>query len=275
MGQANSYSSGSYSSYTRVRIIHNIAGGYNIDLYLDGKLQIGNIAYQDITDYLRLMPGRHRIVIKPAGSKRGQKAVISRNILVKRCKMYTLIIAGDVKDPRSHTILPILDEMEEKKVEETTSNGKDETETNATTETETNATTETETNATAETVTNEQTENATDDDTYIRFIHAAAGVPEVDVWYRAYDGDIPLFKKYEYKDASKYIKITPGEITLLVAPEGTQDAIIGPISLDLEKGKTYSVIASGPPKNADETLATSVALTAIVAVDRELYVCVH
>lgn len=220
-----------------VRLIHNVANGPNVDVYLDGKKEVGSVAYQDITDYLKIMAGRHRIVIKASGSKKGEKALIACNVTVKRCKTYSLIVTGDVNNLRSLSVLPVLDEMESSD--------------------------------------NKTNENGDNQEvipmTYVRFIHAAAGAPEVDVWSRSVNGDVPVFEGYEYKDASKYKAVPAGDVTLLVAPAGTQDAVavIGPLTLSLEADKNYTAIASGIV--GDEKAP----ITALVAVDRSLYICLR
>lgn len=216
-------------NYTSVRLLHNVSGAPNVDVYVDGRKRVGNVSYKDFTDYLRLPSGLHSLVVKAAGAKKSDKALLHKTLPVKRCKYYTLIVSGDVEDlDCTLTVLPILDESKD------------------------------------------ECENLERDPemSYLRFVHAAATVGAVDVWSRADDGDVLTFDNFEYKDAAKYLKFNPGDLTLIVSPTGNLDnVLLGPVLLTLEKGKTYSVVATGVVDSVDTPF------DAVLLVDRDLYVC--
>ena len=172
--------------------------------------------------------GYNRLVLRASDSKSGDKSLLTRTLSVKRHKYYTLVISGNSDDlDDSLTILPVLDESID------------------------------------------ECENEKNDPemSYVRFIHAAATAPAVDVWSRTPEGDVPVFEKFEYKDAAKYIKVDPGDLTLVVSPTGSTDAVLGPVVINLEKGKNYSVVATGVVGDAEYPL------DAVLLVDRDLYIC--
>nr|QBK90069.1 MAG: protein of unknown function DUF4397 [Pithovirus LCPAC101] len=84
----------------------------------------------------------------------------------------------------------------------------------------------------------------------IRFVHDAASSPTVDVYYESYDGNMPLFENYSYKDYTKnYLEVDSNDVVLVVTPAGSLDAVIEPFDTTLEEGKVYSFIASGTTTN--------------------------
>lgn len=84
----------------------------------------------------------------------------------------------------------------------------------------------------------------------VRFIHASAGSPAVDVLYESYDGYMELFENYEYTDAtSPYKEINSGKYRFTVTATGTNTSVIDPIDVTLKSGKVYTIIASGIVNN--------------------------
>lgn len=79
---------------------------------------------------------------------------------------------------------------------------------------------------------------------HIRFIHAAATVPNVDIWVN--DG-IKIFENVSYGSTGKpsYWGIMATKVNLSVKPAGSFSTVLGPLPLNLESGKTYTIIASG------------------------------
>lgn len=86
----------------------------------------------------------------------------------------------------------------------------------------------------------------------IRFIHAAADAPPVNV----YVNKNIVFKDVKYGQLGQptYVEAPAGVITLDVTPANSQNVVIGPLQVQLSPGKIYTVIASGAPGNAKAPL---------------------
>ena len=78
---------------------------------------------------------------------------------------------------------------------------------------------------------------------HVRFVHAAAGAPAVDIWA----GDSKVFENVSYGETGKpvYLPVNAGNVDISVTPTGSFQRVLGPITLGLEDGKIYTVIASG------------------------------
>lgn len=185
----------------KVRLIHNIAGAPDVDVYIDSKLVASDVRYRDVSDYLAIRPGKHEITLRQAGTKND---LLIRYASVALDKAYTLLVSGDIDKPESFSILPLLDDTA------TPRPGKSK----------------------------------------VRFVHDAASAPTIDVYYESYDGNMPLFENYSYKDYTKnYLEVDSNDLTLVVTPSGSFDAAIEPFDTTLENGKVYSFIASGTTTN--------------------------
>ena len=79
---------------------------------------------------------------------------------------------------------------------------------------------------------------------HVRFVHAAATVPAVDIWANMQD---KVFSNVAYGATGNptYLPVPSGDITLAVTPASSTDVVLGPLPLRLGSGKTYTVIASG------------------------------
>lgn len=78
----------------------------------------------------------------------------------------------------------------------------------------------------------------------IRFIHAAAEVPPVDIWSGVTN---KIFSDVKYVSATPYEEIPPENVQINVTLAGDNNVVLGPINLVLDAGRTYTVIASGMP----------------------------
>jgi len=78
---------------------------------------------------------------------------------------------------------------------------------------------------------------------HVRFVHAAAGAPAVDIWAN----NSKVFNNVSYGNTGSpvYLPVDAGMINLSVTPTGTSDVVLGPIPLNLESGKVYTIIATG------------------------------
>ena len=83
---------------------------------------------------------------------------------------------------------------------------------------------------------------------YIRFVHAAAGAPAVDV-YETTNSDNPkeLFRNVSYGQTGnpEYLTVDAGVVNIAITPNRSDEIVLGPISLCLQQGKIYTIIASG------------------------------
>lgn len=78
----------------------------------------------------------------------------------------------------------------------------------------------------------------------IRFIHAAAEVPPVDIWS---GNQNKIFSDVKYVSATPYEEIPPENVQINVTLAGDNNVVLGPINMVLDAGRTYTVIASGIP----------------------------
>jgi len=103
---------------------------------------------------------------------------------------------------------------------------------------------------------------------HVRFVHAAAGAPAVDIWA---GNNARIFENVSYGETGKpaYLPADAGVVEISVTPTQTVQRVLGPIPLNLEQGKVYTIIASG-------VVGDNVApLTALVHEDNKCSVNVH
>ena len=63
-------------STSYVRVLHGIGGGPEVDLYVDGRRQRTNLAFQSITEYLQLPAGAHTLTSRGASARAGTGRVL-------------------------------------------------------------------------------------------------------------------------------------------------------------------------------------------------------
>lgn len=92
----------------------------------------------------------------------------------------------------------------------------------------------------------------------VRFVHASADAPSVNVY---------LNKQLAFKDVSygnlgkpNYIEVNPGVSTLDVTPANSNTVVIGPISVQFQSNKVYTIVASGAAGNAKAPLGVLIEL---------------
>jgi hypothetical protein len=79
----------------KLRVIHNVAKGKEIDGYLDGNKVLGNFPYKRISDYLEVNSGMRQLDIKLAGT---DKEIISGSVKLEPGRSYTLMANGHFAD---------------------------------------------------------------------------------------------------------------------------------------------------------------------------------
>ncbi len=83
----------------QVRIVHASPDAPAVDIYLNGKKAVSNLAYQRTTDYLRVRPGRYRVRVTPAGAA-PEKAVIDAQVTLRGNQAYTVAAVGKLSQIR-------------------------------------------------------------------------------------------------------------------------------------------------------------------------------
>lgn len=202
---------------SRVKVVHNVAKGPAVNVFVDGKEVLSDVDYKVQSGYLKLPSGKHSLSIEAGG-----KVLASKNVELTPNKDYTVIAHGDVNNLSSIALLALQDNNS------CPNRGK----------------------------------------AHVRFVHAAAGAPSVDIWA---GNNTRIFENVSYGETGKpiYLPVDAGVVDISVTPTGIVQRVLGPISLNLELGKVYTVIASGV---VGDDLAP---LTALVHEDNKCAVNVH
>jgi hypothetical protein len=84
-------------------------------------------------------------------------------------------------------------------------------------------------------------------DARVRIVHGSPAAGPVDIYVTAPGADIttetPAFTNVPFRADTGYVPLPPGQYDVTVTPTGTTDAAIGPLTVDLEAGGVYGVIA--------------------------------
>ncbi|NNE72650.1 MAG: DUF4397 domain-containing protein [Acidimicrobiales bacterium] len=80
-GASDGYTTNS-TKPTRVSVVHGIpgAGGFPVDIYVDGAAALTNVVFGDVASQIELPAGNHQIDIRVAGSAATSPAAISKNL---------------------------------------------------------------------------------------------------------------------------------------------------------------------------------------------------
>lgn len=100
---------------------------------------------------------------------------------------------------------------------------------------------------------------------HVRFVHAAATVPNVDIWV---NNEFKMFQNVGYGSA-RSVSILSGTVNVSVTPAGANSVVLGPLPLTLSPGKSYTVIASGLLNNSQAPISV------IVSEDSSCYTYHH
>ena len=203
--------------YSKVKVVHNVAKGPSVNVFVDGKEVLSDVDYKVQSGYLKLPSGKHNLSIQA-----GDKVLATANVDLSPNADYTVIAHGDVNDLSSIALLALKDNNS------CPAAGK----------------------------------------AHIRFIHASAGAPAVDIWA---GNNAKIFENVSYgrTGVPTYLPVDAGVVDVSVTPTGSVQRVLGPLSLNLEQGKVYSVIASG-------VVGDNVApLTALVHEDNKCAINVH
>ncbi|MBP3928065.1 MAG: DUF4397 domain-containing protein [Peptostreptococcaceae bacterium] len=80
----------------------------------------------------------------------------------------------------------------------------------------------------------------------VRAIHLSPDAPDVDVLN---NGNV-LFGDLEFRDATNYAQVNPGQYNLGVAPTGTTNVVL-PINVNLKENKIYTIYVIGELSNLE------------------------
>ncbi|MEI5907303.1 DUF4397 domain-containing protein [Bacillus spongiae] len=75
-----------------VRFLHASPDSMNVDVFVNGKKVLKNIAFKEVSDYLTFPTGKYHIDIYPTGDS--VTTIISKKIAVEEGKIYTYTILG-------------------------------------------------------------------------------------------------------------------------------------------------------------------------------------
>jgi len=90
---------------SKVRFVHNVFDGPNVDIFINGKKVLENVEYTRVSDYLSLKSKNTFVQVKPHGSRR---AIISDRLELMMGQDYTFIVSGTVHSevcPKIHLMV--------------------------------------------------------------------------------------------------------------------------------------------------------------------------
>lgn len=82
----------------KVRFLHTSTDSPDVDIYINGKMQVKRLPFRVASNYLALKPGKHHIDIYPTGNS--VDSVLNKRITVEPGRSYTLAIIDSVKKMR-------------------------------------------------------------------------------------------------------------------------------------------------------------------------------
>jgi hypothetical protein len=93
---------------SRIRVVHNVANGPNVDGYFDGTKVLKGVGYKAISDYLEVPSGKHSIDVKIADT---DNVVTGGDMVLAPGAAYTLIVHGLITDLKSIQPLLLKDDL--------------------------------------------------------------------------------------------------------------------------------------------------------------------
>lgn len=86
---------------SKLRAVHNVAGGPNVDIFVDGKKVLSNVPYKAVSDYLLVDSGRHIVSTIPSG---GGTPLTKVQIDLEPESSYTAIVHGALSNGKIDTL---------------------------------------------------------------------------------------------------------------------------------------------------------------------------
>jgi len=69
-----------------IRVVHASPDAPEVDIYVDNQSIVVGASFKDVTDYLKVPAGSHKIEVYAIGTKGKEKPVISTNVTVEANK---------------------------------------------------------------------------------------------------------------------------------------------------------------------------------------------
>ena len=84
--------------YAYIRFFHALASDpvINVDIYVNKRLVVSNLSYEDFTNYLTAYPGSYQVEVYPTGTK--SEPVLDARVLLKPNEIYTAAVVGTPTD---------------------------------------------------------------------------------------------------------------------------------------------------------------------------------
>jgi hypothetical protein len=103
------------SSRGALRVVHNVAGAPNVDVYIRKrgsgaslKRILMNVEYKQVSGYLNVKAGAYEVVVTPAGN--ASTELIRQIVTVRPEQFKTIIVVGDISDLSSLGFIVLKDD---------------------------------------------------------------------------------------------------------------------------------------------------------------------
>ena len=90
----------------RIRVIHNVADGPDVDVAMSGDIVLSNVPYKAVSSYLNVVAGTYEIALFVSGTS---QRILYKNLTIVRDNDYTLIAHGLASRKSSISLLGLLD----------------------------------------------------------------------------------------------------------------------------------------------------------------------
>jgi len=97
---------------SRLRFLHAVAGGPNVDVYFDGALIVPALGYGEVTPHLNLPAGDHQVALRAQGSAPDAAALIEVTVPLVADLAFTVVAQGTPDGIQAAFYEDILDELE-------------------------------------------------------------------------------------------------------------------------------------------------------------------
>jgi hypothetical protein len=186
------------SGSTQFRVLHASPDAPNVDVLYSGKPLLTNVAYSDVSAYLKVKAGSRRVEVRATGDTTD---VIDASPDLSKNRFYTMIVANDLI---SITPLVYLDDFS------APASGQ----------------------------------------AQVRFIHAAPGASNVDIYVGAPGSGTtgtPAVTNLAYQSATGYSSVPAGSYQVYITLTGSKTIAIDSGVLNLSSGQVRTAVAIGDP----------------------------
>jgi len=198
-------------SFTEIRVVHGSADAPAVDVLVDDGVAFEGASFKDATDYAVLVADTYNIKIVPTGLT--EPVVFEADLPLEAGKKYTALALGSLTaTPSTFDVIPLVDNAENMP-----------------------------------------------DKAQLRVIHGStfadtASPNGVDLYVNAPGMDInsesPAVQALVFKDNTGYVALDEGTYEVTATATGDKGAVTPtPVTITLEKGKIYNVIATDADSN--------------------------